>query len=58
MFFKASHSVFLYKGTILRFCLLSVALIFYTLKKHSIMINNTLDDPSLDDKTVVSYKQV
>ena len=30
----------------------------YTLNKHSIMITNTSDDLSLDDKTVVSYKQV
>ena len=30
----------------------------YTLKKHSIMITNTSDDLSLDDKTVVSYKPV
>ena len=30
----------------------------YTLNKHSIMIANTSDDLGLDDKTVVSYKQV
>ena len=30
----------------------------YTLNKHSIMINNTSDDSSLDSKTAVSYKQV
>ena len=54
MFFKAYHYVFLYKATILHFCLLSVALIFYTLNKHS----NTSDNLSLDDMTIISYKQV
>ena len=29
-----------------------------TLNKHSIMITNTSDDLSLNDKTVVSYKNV
>ena len=29
MFFKAYHYVFLYKATILHFCLLSVALILF-----------------------------
>ena len=57
--FKVSQSAILHKGTILEFCLLIVALIFYTLNEHSIMITNTWDDMSLDDKSViVSYKQV
>ena len=44
------------KGTMLHFCLLTVALKFYTLNKHSIIITNASDDLSLDDKTViVSY---
>ena len=48
--------LFLYKGTMLHFCLLTVALKFYTLNKHSIIITNASDDLSLDDKTViVSY---
>ena len=37
----------------LEFCLLIVALIFYTLNKHSIMITNTWNGFSLDDKTVI-----
>ena len=53
MFYLRHPSLFFYTSEPYpAFCLLSV-LIFITLNKHSIMIANTSDDSSLDDKTVV-----
>ena len=56
--FKASQSAFLYKGTILQFCLLIIALICITLNTHSVMITNTWDNLSFDKTVIVSYKEV